>query len=606
MSTLSFFLPSPAMDYIRNKHKTDTTFPRSLLTETMTSNFKTLTNAKLQQRDKALAAAPKFIPEQHHIFLEASAAEIVARIGSKEWTATEVVTAYIARAAEAHEATNCGTEILFEDALREARALDAEYATTQKLRGLLHGVPISLKDQFDVVGSDSSMGYSKLLQKPASTDSDVTALLRAAGAIPIIKTNIPQTLFTMECSNPVFGATTNPYNSYYSSGGSSGGEAALLAMDGSALGVGSDIGGSLRVPTASCGVFSLKPSMLRVSYIGAYEPTPGFDGIISVAGPMGRTIDDLDIFARLTLGVPGRSHTVAPLPYREPKLAEKLRFGYYTDYYIKASPATRRAVLETVAALRKQGHECVEVAIPTPDEAVRIYFALCSADGYRTLFAGPGSDPVDPSMKAIKLTPRLPMFIRNCITWAVRNVFKDPELSRLLEINGEKSVEELFQWTATRDAYVARFYDEVWNKHELDGIIAPMLPLPHIPLQAWDAVFQVVSATSLYNVVNSPVGCLPVTRVDKTLDALTPEYTSPTSGTAITTAYKAFYLGASPLAPAHLQKAMYDVEKMNGMPVGVQVVGRKWEDEKVLAMMRVVDGALGPRGFGPGSWKGSA
>ncbi|KAJ7052233.1 amidase signature domain-containing protein [Mycena amicta] len=544
----------------------------------MTSKFKTLSTAKLQQRQKALAVAPKFILEQHHIFLEASAAEIVARIGSKEWTATEVVTAYIARAAEAHAVTNCGTEILFEDALREARALDAEFATTQKLRGLLHGVPISLK---------------------------VTTLLRAAGAIPIIKTNVPQTLFAMECSNPVFGATTNPYNSFYSSGGSSGGEAALLAMDGSALGVGSDIGGSLRVPAALCGVYSLKPSMLRVSYIGAGEPTPGFDGIISVAGPMGRSVDDLDIFARLTLGVPGRSHTVSPILYRESKLKDKLRFGYYTEYYAKASPASRRAVVDTVAALRKQGHECVEVEIPTPDEAMRIYLALCSADGYKTLLSGAGSDPVEEALQPISILPALPSFIRNFICWVIG--FQDPQLSHLLAVNGCKSVQELFEWTVKRDEYVATFCREVWDKHQLDGIIAPMLALPQLPHGSFSSVFQASCVTCLYNLVNSPVGCLPVTRIDPTLDALTPEWTSSESA-APSMLYKTLYLGSSlPTAPKHLRgKPMYDVNLMSGMPVGVQVVGKKWEDEKVLAMMRIVDDALGPRGFGPGSWKGNS
>lgn len=112
-------------------------------------------------------------------------------------------------------------------------------------------------------------------------------------------------MFAFECSNPVWGRTTNPYNENYTCGGSSGGEAALLAMDGSAMGIGSDIGGSLRIPAAYCGLYSLKPGGGRVSYAGAkgfffffriagFDPmflkatVPGFDGIVSVAGPMGR------------------------------------------------------------------------------------------------------------------------------------------------------------------------------------------------------------------------------------------------------------------------------------------------------------------------------
>lgn len=94
-----------------------------------------------------------------------------------------------------------------------------------------------------------------------------------------MKTNIPQTMFAFECANPVWGRTTNPWNANYTCGGSSGGEAALLAMDGSAAGIGSDIGGSLRIPAAYCGVYSLKPASGRVSYFGAKgaRPRPVFD-----------------------------------------------------------------------------------------------------------------------------------------------------------------------------------------------------------------------------------------------------------------------------------------------------------------------------------------
>lgn len=95
-------------------------------------------------------------------------------------------------------------------------------------------------------------------------------------------------MFAFECNNPVWGRTTNPYNDQYTSGGSSGGEGAILAMDGSAFGIGSDIGGSLRIPAAYCGIYSLKPSEKRISYRGTHGPVPGFEGIISVGGPMAR------------------------------------------------------------------------------------------------------------------------------------------------------------------------------------------------------------------------------------------------------------------------------------------------------------------------------
>ncbi|KAJ7197250.1 amidase [Mycena pura] len=548
------------------------------------SRFEVLVEAKRKQREADISAAPKFNISEHGVFLKATASEIVAHIERGEWTASQVVAAYISRAALAHEMTNCITEVLFSEAQKQAQELDAEFASTKQLRGPLHGVPLNVL--VDIAGVDSSIGFSGLLQKPATTDADASA-----GAIPIAKSNVPQTMLTFECCNPVFGRTVNPYNGNFTSGGSSGGEAALLAMDGSALGVGSDIGGSLRYPAVFCGIYSFKPSPLRVSYIGTSSPVKGFDGIIGVAGPMGRSIDDLEMFCQLTLGVQARSFGLAPIPFREPNMPEKLRFGYYTDFYIKASPAVKRAVLETVAALRNQGHECIEIEIPTPMEAFDIFVALTSGDGYQSLLSGVGSDPLDSSLLAIANGPNYPRFVRKFVAWALGFFFKDTQLSNAVYGSGTKPVREFWEWTARRDKYNMQFYDEVWNKHRLDGIIAPVLALPQVPTGSFRTLFSLAASGTLYNVVNSPTGCVPVTRVDASKDKLTDEWTETSTCSLV---QKALYQGRKPI---------YDPIAMQGMPVGIQVVGRKWEDEKVLAMMRVVDDALGKnRGFGPGSW----
>ncbi|KAJ7702411.1 amidase [Mycena rosella] len=557
------------------------------------SSYKALAESKQTQRVNAVSAAPKFSPSEHGAFLKATASEIVDHIRRGEWTASQIVSAYIARAALAHETTNCVTEVLFTEALEQAKILDDEFASSNTLRGPLHGVPISVKDQYDVVGVDSSMGFSALVGQPASTDADIVALLKAAGAIPIVKTNVPQTMFAFECCNPVFGRTTNPYNNKYTSGGSSGGEAALLSMDGAALGIGSDIGGSLRIPAAFCGIYSLKPSPLRVSYVGAGVPVPGFEGIASVGGPMGRSVEDLEIFCRLTFGVQARSLNLAPISYREPKLPEKLRFGYYTDYYTQASPANRRAVLETVAALRSQGHECIEIEVPDPIESFDVFVGLTSGDGYRTLLSNIKSDPLDSSLLVIAHGSALPRFLGRFAAWIIETFFKDVKFANALRSSGAKPVREYFQWTARRDKYIATFYDQVWNKHVLDGIIAPVQALPQVPHGKFTTIFSLASATTLYNVTNSPVGCIPVTRVDPTKDAITEEWTKAPSPSLVEAA---LYRGKNPI---------YDPVAMEGMPVGIQVVGRRWEDEKVLAMMRVVDNVLGKdRGFGPGNWDG--
>jgi len=157
--------------------------------------------------------------------------------------------------------------------------------------------------------------------------------------------------------------------------------------------------------------------------------------------------------------------------------------------------------------------------------------------------------------------------------------------------SGPKPVREFLQWTARRDKYDKMFYEEVWTKHALDGIIAPVQAVPQVSTGSFKTLFSLGSGTALFNVVNCPVGCLPVTKVDPAKDKLTEEWTKAASPSLVE---RALYQGKNPI---------YDPVAMTGMPVGVQLVGKKWDDEKVLAMMRVVDTALGEdRGFGPGNW----
>lgn len=178
--------------------------------------------------------------------------------------------------------------VLFAQAIKEAGELDAEFASTKRLRGPLHGVPVSFKDQcqalsfcnptridisssftVEIAGYDASIGYTQWANKLCTSDAKLVREFRDAGAIIIAKTNVPQTMLSFECSNPLFGRSTNPWSSNHTCGGSSGGEAALLASGGSALGVGSDIGGSLRIPAGYCGIYSLKPGQGRLSKDGA-------------------------------------------------------------------------------------------------------------------------------------------------------------------------------------------------------------------------------------------------------------------------------------------------------------------------------------------------
>ncbi|KAJ7121254.1 amidase [Mycena crocata] len=554
--------------------------------------------AKRTFRDQLLEReAQGASPADRTIFIRSTAHEIVANIERGVWTASQVLEAFIAQSLIAQSATNCVTEVLFEHARKRARDLDTEFGKTGRLTGPLHGVPISVKDQYNIEGYDTTIGFTACANKPVDFTADFVQSMLDAGAVPFLKTNVPQTMYAYECSNPLWGRTSNPYNNNYSSGGSSGGEACMLALDAAVIGLGSDIGGSLRIPASYCGIYSLKPGFGRISDYGAMESFPGFEGIKSCGGPMARCVGDVELACRVSFGARGVYGDFPPVPFRDVTLPKKLRFGYYylSDGIIKASPASSRAVKETIAALKAAGHECIELDQNLTPEIMKIYLSLTSADGYKTLLKGVGSDPLDESLSVLTMGPKVPQFIRSMAAGAIDNYVGDKVMSDILRLSGTRSVQDFHAAVVRRNEMKQRFYRQFWEKYDLDGIITYVHATPQT-LHGGSKMLSMLSSNTLtYNLVDSPVGVVPVTRVNAATDGLTDEWTKgPGHGSSMCES-ELYTKGVTPL---------YDPVAMHGMPIGVQIVGKLWEDEKVLAMMRVVDDALGKeRGFGPGSWE---
>lgn len=199
-----------------------------------------------------------------------------------------MLNAYGKKALEAHRETNCLTEVMISAA--------EGWAKNCKITGPLAGMPVSLKDTVGVEGWDSCIGYSAWVNMPAKKDSALVRLLRDAGAVPFVKTSIPITLLSFESTSDVFGITTNPHNNAYSPGGSTGGEAALLAYGGSRIGIGTDVAGSVRCPAHYSGVYTIKASMHRFLKSGNPTSMPGQEGVPAVYSPMARTLEDLETF----------------------------------------------------------------------------------------------------------------------------------------------------------------------------------------------------------------------------------------------------------------------------------------------------------------------
>ncbi|KAL0575280.1 hypothetical protein V5O48_006681 [Marasmius crinis-equi] len=431
-------------------------------------------------------------------------------------------------------------------------------------------------------------------------------------------------MFSFECCNPLWGRTVNPHNDAYTCGGSSGGEAALLALDGAVFGVGSDIGGSLRIPTGYCGIYALKPTAGRLSLTGTRSPSSGDSGIQVTMGPMGRSVDDLVLFCKSLFGRPDgfADYKLIPTPFRDAELPKRLRFGYYTsDGYTKSSPANQRAVIETVEALKKQGHECIEIAdFNYATEATAIFLGLTSSDGYRKLTSHLGPDPMEKSIWLPVYGSRLPSLVRSVAAWIVESVLGDSKFVTFLRAARTKSFREWSDFSVKRDQFIQGFYDKARFKSLQDSLRVSDSPvhlkgLASTPVgwhhrsrsvttsnASWTGrsrrgvaqLNSIASSTILYNLVDSPVGVIPATFVDPSKDALTKEWTQcgPDAGSVLM--HNFMYKDKT--------GKYYNPEAMKGMPVGIQIIGKRFEDEKVLAMMDVVDNALGKeRGFGPGS-----
>ncbi len=230
-----------------------------------------------------------------HDVLSLSATRQAKLIRERKISSVELIEAHLAQIDAVNPVLNAATEVFADRALEEARDADKT-----AIRGPLHGVPFSIKDSLELAGVVCTAGtVGRVNAAPSTKDATLIASLRAAGAIPIAKTNLPDLLFAFESDNLLFGRTNNPYDVTRTSGGSSGGEASLIAAGGSPLGLGSDCAGSVRLPAAFCGIAGLKPTSGRLPREGHFPPAGGWIESLWQIGPMARRVEDLQLMMGL-------------------------------------------------------------------------------------------------------------------------------------------------------------------------------------------------------------------------------------------------------------------------------------------------------------------
>ncbi|KAI9925774.1 hypothetical protein ASPWEDRAFT_582858 [Aspergillus wentii DTO 134E9] len=509
---------------------------------------------------------------------------LVQDVQDSALSATDLLHTYGKVAVKAHEKTNCVTELLLPEAEKWAQS-------EVNLKGPLAGIPVSLKDSALVKGFDTTLGYTSFAGKPAKEDGPMVRLLKDAGAVPYAKTALPVTLLSFESASALWGHCLNPHVPQYSPGGSTGGEAALLALGGR-IGIGSDVAGSVRVPAAWSGIYSLRCSTGRWPKVGVSTSMAGQEGVASVFSPMARTLNDLTYFTKAIIGMqPWKyDYTVHPISWREEDeheaVSSKLRIGLMSnDGVIPPTPAIERAVSTTVAALTAAGHTVSEITPPeTADPFAGLHLAsqLLNSDGCITINSHRYSfEPSDPGADQLTRITNLSRPIRYLYYLYVRYIKRDYKWASLIRDLSHKSSADQWKLVAKRESFRATWH-EWWDAEaqQYDFILCPANATPALPHKAMHDAVSSCGYTFLWNLLDYSAGVLPVSHVDAVKDALVAPYK---------TVLKQLGYNHALARGAWMH---YDASKMAGLPTAVQVVGRRWQEEKVLGYMSAVEKAL--------------
>ncbi|KAH9894561.1 putative fatty-acid amide hydrolase [Xylariomycetidae sp. FL2044] len=479
------------------------------------------------------------------------ATALLEQLRSRVWTVEQVTVAFCKRAAIAQQLTNCLTEIFFDTAIARAKKLDSQFqwhmSSDNGSLPPLFGLPISLKDSFQVAGHDTSTGLGCYVDEAAEKNSNLAAMLLDLGAVLYCKTNLPQSIMTADSDNNIFGRTLNPRNKTLTAGGSTGGEGALLALRGSILGVGTDIAGSIRVPSSCNGVYGFRPSVGLVPHGGVRDvATPGISGILSTAGPMATSLRDCALFLKTILRAEPWKYDSASVsvPWVDLKPKHSLRVGVaQNDGVFTASPPIRRGLKEATDRLRTNANvEVIPIDLPHIGliyEDVMSYLSLSGGDYYLDQFARTG-EPVIPSLQRIGI-----------------HLAPGTTLQGYLDLN-------------IRRAKMAEKYLELFREHDIDVILMPPAPHTALPLDHWSKP----AYTCPWNYLDYPAVVIPVDQVRDT--DVADNFSNATFGPPDEELY-GLYTGP---------------EQYKDAPVCVQVVGYRHRDEVLLKVASSLDSII--------------
>jgi Asp-tRNA(Asn)/Glu-tRNA(Gln) amidotransferase A subunit family amidase len=458
-----------------------------------------------------------------HDLVALPASEMADLVRRRKLSPVEIVEAHLQRIEKVNPVLNAFVQVDSEGARKRAKEAESEVMRGDAI-GQLHGVPISIKSSIDVAGLRCEAGSKLRAGHVAQTDAPLVRRLKEAGAIVLGNTNTPELLMAWETDNLLYGRTNNPWDLSRTAGGSSGGESAAIASGCSAGGIGSDGGGSIRVPAHFTGICGLKPTPGRVPATGHFPQSVGPFSSLGVVGPMARNVADLQLLFKVVAGPDDGDPSAAPVPLhfsRDEKL-EKVRIGYFEDDgRTPVTLETRAAVRAAANALKDSGFEVVPCRPEGLEKARQLWWKFFGITGGMLLA---------PMLAAHEneISPILQEFCG----W----VAKEQPLS----------AQDLLDAWIERDLVCLEFRKQM---QQMPIFISPVCSIPAFKHRerSWSVEGQTIkyldawSYTEFFNLLGNPCAVVPV--------------------------------NSSP----------------EGLPIGIQIIGRPYEEETVLRIAARVE-----------------
>lgn len=446
--------------------------------------------------------------------------------------------------------------------------------------GRLHGIPFSVKDHIAAEGTYSTVGIG-LFAECSTKDHELIRILKKEGGIPIVKGNVAVACMSYHTDNGIYGEARNPWNQDKTCGGSSGGDAALVAAHCVPFSIGSDLVGSLRVPAMFNGVYTLVPTFERISLRGIKLPT--IEGTINTSiirgaiGPITRNVDDLIYLTNILFSdeeyydlnprIPKVLFDESKIKYKKNTKTYKIGVISNTDLVIGNSLSVRRALESAAQALEMEEHEVVDIQIPDIAEQCDNMITLIMKTTMDSIFNDWFETGWSMPFKSIAMViiNSSPKFMMEVII-KILKFFKKTRPAHLLNTILKGNAEEIVRAYALRSKHLASV-EKLIRKHDIDVMLLPSFPIPAFDAKYADDIGILPSTCRLASYWQYPSSMIPIT----TCSTNEQEYDERYHNDYFTTVL------------------MSCMETAKGLPVGVEICGKPYQDETILSVMKIIE-----------------